>query len=76
RYVSPLVISLVCLANPIVATIECLIAGIGDFPGPYFIVGGFLIVAGAGAVVGVSMRPRSEVFDATAAIKVAKGMDR
>ncbi|CAN0506110.1 unnamed protein product, partial [Discosporangium mesarthrocarpum] len=73
RYVSPLVISLVCLANPIVATIECLMFGVGGFPSVYFIAGGFLIVAGAGAVVAVSMAPRSEVFNATSAIKMAKG---
>jgi drug/metabolite transporter (DMT)-like permease len=72
KYVSPLVFTTVSLSSPIIAVVESLMMGKGTIPGLPVMIGGSIIVIGAGLVV-LSSSKSVEVVDATDAAKRSRG---
>lgn len=68
KYLDPLVVTVVMLTMPVVATAEELLMGIGAMPGALTVVGGAVVIAGTACIVKASSAPRTEVVDAGGAI--------
>jgi len=68
KYLDPLVVTVVMLTMPVVATAEELLMGIGAMPGALTVVGGAVVIAGTACIVKASSAPRTEVVDAGRAI--------
>jgi len=68
KYLDPLVVTVVMLTMPLVATAEGLMMGIGSIPGGLTILGGSIVVVGTGFIVHSSSKPKTEVVDASETI--------
>lgn len=68
KYFDPIVISVVCLLEPIVASVMGIIMGVDAIPGPLTFVGATLVLGGTFMVI-ATQREKTEQVDATEAIK-------
>lgn len=72
KYFDPIVISVVCLLEPIVATAMGIVVGVDAIPGALTFVGATLVIGGTLMVI-ATQSEKTEQIDATEAIKSAAG---
>jgi hypothetical protein len=70
KYFDPIVISVVCLLEPIVANVMGIIVGVDAVPGFMTLVGATLVMGGTALVI-MTQSSKTEQVDATDAIKSA-----
>ncbi|KAK1941699.1 Bifunctional IPC transferase and DIPP synthase [Phytophthora citrophthora] len=75
KYFDPIVVSIVCLMEPIVATAQGVVMGVDIIPGPLTFLGGFLVIGGTCLVLS-SQSQKTEKVDATEAVLAADATPR
>ncbi|CAI5727948.1 hypothetical protein KXD40_005726 [Peronospora effusa] len=75
KYFDPIVVSVVCLMEPIVATAQGIVMRVDTIPGPFTFVGAALVIGGT-ALVLRSQRCKTEKVDATEAVLASNATPR
>ncbi|ETK96389.1 hypothetical protein F441_00894 [Phytophthora nicotianae CJ01A1] len=75
KYFDPIVVSIVCLMEPIVATAQGIAMGVDVMPGPYTFVGASLVIGGTCLVLSSQSR-KTEKVDATEAVLASDATPR
>ncbi|CAI5731450.1 unnamed protein product [Peronospora destructor] len=75
KYFDPIVVSVVCLMEPIVATAQGIVMRVDVMPGPFTFVGAALVIGGT-ALVLRSQRRKTEKIDATEAVLASNATPR
>ncbi|RLN55193.1 hypothetical protein BBP00_00008613 [Phytophthora kernoviae] len=75
KYFDPIVVSVVCLMEPIVATAQGIAMGVDAMPGPYTFIGASLVIGGTCLVL-YSQSRKTEKVDATEAVLAANATPR
>ncbi|DBA03907.1 TPA: hypothetical protein N0F65_004597 [Lagenidium giganteum] len=72
KYFDPIVISVVCLLEPIIANVMGIICGVDSLPGYLTVVGAALVTGGTFMVIATQSKSTGEI-DATAVVRSANG---
>ncbi|KAJ8527439.1 hypothetical protein ON010_g14825 [Phytophthora cinnamomi] len=75
KYFDPIVVSVVCLMEPIVATGQGIVMGVDAMPGPFTFVGATLVIGGTFLVLHSQSR-KTEKVDATEAVLASNATPR
>lgn len=75
KYFDPIVVSIVCLMEPIVATAQGIVMGVEILPGPLTFVGAALVIGGTSLVLHSQSR-KTEKIDATEAVLASDATPR
>ncbi|EEY61338.1 Drug/Metabolite Transporter (DMT) Superfamily [Phytophthora infestans T30-4] len=75
KYFDPIVVSIVCLMEPIVATAQGIVMGVDVVPGPFTFIGAALVIGGTCLVLSSQSR-KTEKVDATEAVLASDATPR